>query len=161
MADIVISYKREEHQTARALADGLRAKGWTVWWDPKLRAGEHFDDAIERAIRDAKCVIVLWSKLSTKSEYVKDEANFAKKLGKLVPVAIDDAELPFRFQGLHTVQMRDWDNSTNAAGFRALVEQLQSKIGFVVSCLIARSSSPSGNRVRSPERDCQCERSGQ
>ena len=65
MADIVISYKREEQQTARALADVLRAEGWTVWWDPKLRAGEHFDDAIEQAIRDAKCVIVLWSKLST------------------------------------------------------------------------------------------------
>lgn len=130
MADIVISYKREEQQTARALADALRAEGWTVWWDPELRAGEHFDDAIEQAIRDAKCVIVLWSKLSTQSEYVKDEANFAKKLGKLLPVAIDTTELPFRFQGLHTVQMQDWDGSTSAAGFRSLVKQLQSRAGF-------------------------------
>ena len=48
VADIVISYKREEQQTARALADALRAEGWRVWWD-ELRAGEHFDDAIEQA----------------------------------------------------------------------------------------------------------------
>ena len=81
MADIVISYKREEQQTAPALTDALGAAGWTGWWNPKLRAGEHFDDAVEQAIRDAKCVIVLWSKLSTQSEYVKDEANFAKKRG--------------------------------------------------------------------------------
>jgi hypothetical protein len=107
-----------------------------VWWDPTLRAGKHFDDGIEQAIRDAKCVIVLWQKLSTQSEYVKDGANFAKKLGKLVPVVIDAAELPFRFQ----VQMRDWDGSTSAAGFRSLVEQLQSRVGFGSS--VARTAAP-------------------
>jgi hypothetical protein len=144
VADIVISYKREEQETARTLADALRAQGWSVWWDPKLRAGEHFDDAIEQAIRDAKCVIVLWSKLSTKSEYVKDEASFAKKLGKLLPVAIDNAELPFRFQGLHTMQMPDWKGSADAPGFRSLVEQLQSRIGFGASAA-ATAVSPASS----------------
>jgi hypothetical protein len=43
VADFVISYKREEQHTARALADALRTEGWTVWWDPRRRAGEHFD----------------------------------------------------------------------------------------------------------------------
>ncbi|HVO78393.1 MAG TPA: toll/interleukin-1 receptor domain-containing protein [Candidatus Bathyarchaeia archaeon] len=144
MADIVISYKREEQETARALADALRASGWTVWWDPKLRAGEHFDDAIEQAIRDAKCVIVLWSRLSTKSEYVRDEANFAKELGKLVPVAINRAELPMRFRGLHTLQMQDWDGSREADGFRSLVEQLHSKIG-AGALAAAEGATPAGS----------------
>jgi hypothetical protein len=73
MSDIFISYKREEQPSARQLADALQKRGWSVWWDPKLRAGEHFDDAIEKALIDAKCVIVMWSKLSVKSRYVKDE----------------------------------------------------------------------------------------
>jgi hypothetical protein len=47
MSDIFISYKREEQATARKLASALENEGWTVWWDPKLRAGENFDDAIE------------------------------------------------------------------------------------------------------------------
>ena len=47
MSDIFISYKREEQPEARKLADALEREGWTVWWDPKLRAGEHFDDVIE------------------------------------------------------------------------------------------------------------------
>jgi hypothetical protein len=50
MSDIFISYKREEQPKARKLADALDRHGWSVWWDPKLRAGEHFDDAIERSI---------------------------------------------------------------------------------------------------------------
>ena len=76
MSEIFISYKREEHPLARKLADALQKKGWSVWWDTNLRAGEHFDDAIEKAINDAKCVIVMWSKLSVNSRYVKDEAAY-------------------------------------------------------------------------------------
>ena len=69
-------------------SDALEEKGWSVWWDPKLRAGEHFDDVIEQALKDAKCVIVMWSKLSVNSRYVKDEANYALKRKKLIPIAI-------------------------------------------------------------------------
>src|SRR5882724_5989648 len=101
MNEIFISYKREERDIARQLADTLEGRGWTVWWDPKLRAGEHFDDVIEDAIKNAKCVIVLWSARSIMSEYVKDEATYALELGKLVPVALDNNRLPFRFQRLH------------------------------------------------------------
>ena len=77
MSDIFISYKREDQATARKLADALESEGWTVWWDPKLRAGEHFDDVIEKALNEAKCVIVMWSNLSVNSEYVKSEATEA------------------------------------------------------------------------------------
>ena len=51
----------------RKLANALESEGWTVWWDPKLRAGEHFDDVIEKALNEAKCVIVMWSKRSVQS----------------------------------------------------------------------------------------------
>src|SRR4030095_2046267 len=49
-SDIFISYKREEQAIARKLANALESQGWTVWWDPKLRAGEHFDDVSEKAL---------------------------------------------------------------------------------------------------------------
>jgi formylglycine-generating enzyme required for sulfatase activity len=129
MADIFISYKREEQPLAKKLANALQKMGWSVWWDPKLRAGEHFDDAIERALIDAKCVIVMWSKLSVKSRYVKDEANYALKRNKLVPIAIEEVDLPFRFEGVHTEQLIDWDGSTSHSGFRELVQDLTSILG--------------------------------
>jgi len=40
MSDIFISYKREEQPAARKLENALESEGWTVWWDPKLPAGD-------------------------------------------------------------------------------------------------------------------------
>jgi TIR domain len=124
MSDIFISYKREDQATARKLADALEGEGWTVWWDPKLRAGERFNDVIEKALNEAKCVIVLWSKRSVESLYVKDEATHALKRKKLVPVTIQQVELPFRFEELHTPSLFDWDGSKDFSEFRRLVEDI-------------------------------------
>src|SRR5262245_25386431 len=114
MSDIFISYKREDKAEARALAESLEQIGWTVWWDPQLRAGERFDEVIEREINDAKCVIVLWSRLAIQSQYVKDEATYALSLNKLIPVSIDEAPAPFRFKGLHTLSLAGWRGSASA-----------------------------------------------
>jgi hypothetical protein len=37
--DIFISYQREQQAIARKLANDLERQGWTVWWDPRHRAG--------------------------------------------------------------------------------------------------------------------------
>ena len=121
MSDIFISYKREEQPIARKLADALEREGWTVWWDPKLRAGEHFDDVIEKALNEAKCVIVMWSKLSVNSEYIKAEATEALEQHKLVPVKIENVNLPFRFKRVHTPSLLDWDGSRASPEFRKFV----------------------------------------
>jgi hypothetical protein len=76
-SEIFISYKREGQPEARKLAHALGRECWTVWWDPKLRAGEHFDDVIEQALTESKCVVVMWSKLYVNSRYVKDGATYA------------------------------------------------------------------------------------
>ena len=129
MSDIFVSYKREEQSVARNLADALEKERWTVWWDPKLRAGEHFDDVIEAALKESKCVVVLWSKLSVNSRYVKDEATYALNRKKLVPVAIEEVDLPFRFEGLHTPHLVGWNGSSDSLEFRKLVEDIRSTLG--------------------------------
>ena len=129
MSDIFISYKREEQDKARQLADALEKQGWSVWWDPKLRAGEYFDDVIEDALNEARCVIVLWSQRSVKSRYVRDESAYALDCNKLVPVAIEEVRLPFRFRGIHTPQLIDWDGSDEFDAFKSLVDDITVKLG--------------------------------
>jgi len=129
LSDIFISYKREEQPQAKALAEALEGQGWSVWWDPKLRAGEHFDDVIEKALHETKCVIVLWSKRSVESRYVRDEATYALNRRKLIPAAIEDVAPPFRFEGLQTAQLRGWDGSVTFPGFLKLVDDIKSVIG--------------------------------
>ena len=129
MTDIFLSYKREDQGTAKSLAEALEAKGWSVWWDPRLRAGERFDDVIEKTLQEARCVVVLWSARSIQSQYVKDEASYALKLGKLIPAAIEKVEPPFRFQGLHTIDLSGWDGAAGFAALRRLTEDLSARLG--------------------------------
>jgi len=128
LSDIFLSYKREDQSAARLLADALERQGWSVWWDPQLRAGERFDDVIEQALQDARCVIVLWSKRSVESKYVRDEAAYALKKDKLVPVAIDDAVLPFRFQSIQTPRLDDWTKPAGSQEFQNLVSDLTARL---------------------------------
>jgi len=129
MTDIFISYKREEQAKARALSGVLEDQGWVVWWDLKLRTGQRFDDVIEQSLQEATCVIVLWSSLSVTSDYVKDEASRALQLEKLIPVFIEEVELPFRFSRLHTASLIGWDGTEEAAGLQSLIADISTILG--------------------------------
>ncbi len=129
MSDIFISYKREEQAIAKELANALEEEGWSVWWDPNLRAGEHFDDVIEKALNEAKCVVVIWSNLSVNSEYVKAEATEALEQRKLLPVKIENVSLPFRFKRVHTLSLLGWDGSKDFSEFRKLVQDIAAIVG--------------------------------
>jgi formylglycine-generating enzyme required for sulfatase activity len=145
MSDIFISYKREDQPIARKLADALEGEGWRVWWDPKLRAGEHFDDVIEKALNEAKCVIVLWSNLSICSEYVKAEAREALEQNKLVPVKIENVKLPFRFKGVHTLSLLGWDGSQDFPQFRRLVEDVLETVRLLKPGTVFRDQLQDGS----------------
>src|SRR5215813_13377608 len=129
MSDIFISYKREEQAIARKLANALAGEGWSVWWDPKLRAGDDFDRIIEAVLNKSRCVIVLWSELSIQSDYVRAEASEALEKKKLVPVAIENVTPPFRFKRLHTPKLLNCDGSSESAEFRKLVDDITEIIG--------------------------------
>jgi hypothetical protein len=124
MADIFISYASEDRQRARALAETLVARGWSVWWDREIPLGKAFDEVIEKALADAKCVIVLWSAVSVASEWVRNEASEAKRRGILVPVFIDGVDAPLAFRLLNGADLRDWSGDPSDAEFARLVERV-------------------------------------
>lgn len=100
-------------RSARRLADGLEQQGWSVWWDREIQAGRAFDDAIEEALNAARCVIVLWSDASVRSDWVKAEASEAAERRILVPALIDNVKIPLQFRRF---QAADLTASTGAAG---------------------------------------------
>ncbi|MEZ5983213.1 MAG: toll/interleukin-1 receptor domain-containing protein, partial [Parvularculaceae bacterium] len=71
MPDIFISYSREDRPAAALVASSLQAEGFTVWWDAVLRAGESYDEVTEDNLRNAGAVVVLWSKRSSRSKWVR------------------------------------------------------------------------------------------
>jgi hypothetical protein len=110
MPHIFISYAREDTASAKALADLLASEGFDVWWDPHLRVGQDFPDEIEKAIWDSHHVIVLWTRHSVQSEWVRSESGRAHKLRKLLPIQLEDCEVPRGFQTLHTIRFDGWSN---------------------------------------------------
>jgi len=102
MADIFLSYAREDLAKARSIAAALTSHGWTVWWDRKIPPGLSFEDVIERELTGATCAMVLWSRSSTGSSWVRNEAAGARDREKLVPVLIENAKLPMGFRHVQT-----------------------------------------------------------
>ena len=109
MADIFISYARENRDTALELARQIEALGLTVWWDRSLLAGGDFYAAIESEIGKARKVIVLWSKEASTSGWVRSEADEAAQQQKLLPIRIDNSKVPLGFRHLHTIDLIEAD----------------------------------------------------
>ena len=108
MADIFISYSSEDKTRVKTIAEALEHKGWTVWWDRQIPVGQRFDTVIEHELTNAKCVIVIWTQRSVNSEWVKNEANEAGQLGKLVPVLLEDVQIPLAYKRTETAMLTDW-----------------------------------------------------
>ena len=83
MADVFLSYAREDREKAEQLAKVLGAC-WSVWWDRDIAPGDAWADVIERELAGARVVIVLWSKHSRTANYVREEATEALEQKKLV-----------------------------------------------------------------------------
>ena len=50
MADVFISYKREDRPLVRPLVRALQERGFTVWWDSRIETGENWMTCIKRAL---------------------------------------------------------------------------------------------------------------
>jgi hypothetical protein len=128
MSDIFISYEKSDRRTAEMLAQKLVGYGWTTFWDRTIIAGQDWHAKIEEELTDARCVIVLWSRASIKSPFVRDEAREAMRLGVFVPVLIEDIEAPLGFRNIQAADLTNWAG-TNSADFHRLITAISGIIG--------------------------------
>jgi hypothetical protein len=124
MADIFISYAREDRPAVAELVRLLAEKNWTVWWDRQIFAGAEFDQVIDKELNAAGCVIVVWSKYAVVSRWVRSEAADAMERGALIPIWLDDARIPLPFRSIETIAMVDWPNRARNAEIRKLFHSI-------------------------------------
>src|SRR5215510_820800 len=125
MADIFLSYANEDREAARAVAGLLESAGCTVWWDRRIPAGRTWRSMIEEALRDMRCMVVLWSTHSVESDWVKEEAEEARAVGKLIPVLIEPVKPPVGFRSIQSADLINWDGSKDFVGARQLIADLE------------------------------------
>jgi hypothetical protein len=125
--DIFLSYSRDDQATARIFAEALAAEGFSVWWDVALRAGQAYDEVTEAALRSARAVVVLWSKRSVASRWVRSEATLGDRQGSLLPVMIEACERPVMFELTQTAELSHWRGQPDDAAWRAFVEDVRKR----------------------------------
>ena len=109
MCDIFISYSSADRERIKPLVRILEGKGWSVWWDRDIQIGKTFDNAIEEAIDVSKCVVVVWTKSSVLSNWVRNEAIEGERRGILIPIILDEVEIPLAFRRIEAAKLTDWD----------------------------------------------------
>ena len=128
MADVFVSYSRSDKARVAPLVAAIEAKGWSVWWDPAIDAGQQFDDQIDAELQAANAVLVVWTPTSVASRWVRGEARDAAERGILVPVRFEDARLPIDVRAIQTTDLDKWGEDPASAPFQDLLRSLSAVI---------------------------------
>jgi hypothetical protein len=128
MSDIFISYAREDALRVKSLADEFKRLGWSVWCDNNIGTSAEYDAQIERELDVATCVVVVWSRSSIKSDWVRAESDEAHKLGKLVPVSFEsDVAPPLKFRQLNIARLSSASLANPTESSMALLTEISSR----------------------------------
>ncbi|UCV21453.1 TIR domain-containing protein [Ferribacterium limneticum] len=129
MADIFISYSREDEARIMPLVSAFEAQGWSVFWDRRIPTGETWRTYIGSALRDARCIVVVWSKDSVESQWVAEEADDGRVRKILLPVMLDPVQPPRGFREIQAADISDWPGDAHSRSFAALLADLHRMLG--------------------------------
>ena len=125
-AYLFMSYAVEDRATAARVVHALASLGWEGWWDRELAPGRAFDEKIAARLAGASAVVVLWSRHSVASEWVREEASDAKRREILIPAFIETVDPPLGFKLRQAVDLTSWDGSATAPEFTTLAAAVAS-----------------------------------
>jgi adenylate cyclase len=126
---VFLSYAREDVESAKSLAEAISAVGHDVWWDRHLHGGSRFVAEIDRELKEADAVVVVWSETSVESAWVQDEAAEGRDSGRLVPVALGAVKPPLGFRQFHTIALGSWNGSGAPEAIAELIDAISRTCG--------------------------------
>ncbi len=149
VADIFISYNREDQPLALVYKQAFEAAGLDVWWDQTLRSGDTYDEVTEAALRAAKAVVVLWSPRSVVSRWVRAEATIADRTKTLLPVMVEPCERPIMFELVQTADLIGWNGQADDRSWKLFLDDVCQFVGRKSEAEAAR---PSESALPLPEK---------
>jgi TolB-like protein/Tfp pilus assembly protein PilF len=126
---IFLSYAHEDQGQAQRLAAVLQRAGYTVWWDALIEGGSRFAKTIDEALQAADAVLVLWSKTSIDSDWVRDEAAQGRERHRLVPLSFDGTKPPLGFRQYQVIDLSQWRGRADAPQIDAIRRAVATAMG--------------------------------
>jgi TolB-like protein/Tfp pilus assembly protein PilF len=122
---IFLSYARGDAKRAAPVIAAFQKAGINVWWDGLLEGGEKFLPTTEAALESADAVVVLWSRTSVESNWVRDEATRGRDRQCLVPLSLDGSHPPLGFRQFQVIDI----SKRRAEGLGAAVRAVAALAG--------------------------------
>lgn len=106
---VFLSYSYVSENEVKGIAEILRQEGAKVWLDKeRIHAGDSLQEVISKAIDDTDSFVMFLSK--EPSPNLMLELSMAQAKGKkIIPVLLEDAQLPANLQGLKYIDLREKD----------------------------------------------------
>jgi hypothetical protein len=129
MADVFISYSRADQDVVRLLAEAVKRLGHSVWWDDELPPHRSYSEVISDMLGEARAAIVVWSRGSIGSEWVRAEADLARNQKKLIQTSIDDCMPPMPFNQIQFASLAGWQGEDGHPGWTKVKGSLAALVG--------------------------------
>src|SRR5258705_10912821 len=123
------SYADADGAKAQRLASILEQAGYPVWWDALVEGGSRFAKSIDEALDKADAVVVLWSKHSVESDWVRDEAAQGRDRQRLVPLSLDGTVPPLGCRPIQLIQLSSWHGRAAAPQLHASRRAISASLG--------------------------------
>ncbi len=130
--DVFLIYSSQDRPFALKLARDLKAAGINLWMDKlDIPIGDDWQESVQRALKEARRVLVMLSPDSVKSAEVRGEVNYAlkedalKKKKRVIPIFYRDCEVPPRWELLQRIDFRVKEHNLYADRLKELITALQ------------------------------------
>jgi hypothetical protein len=124
LSDIFLSYTHQDQQAAELVYEHLVEKGRSVFLDRRrLEAGRKWEADLLAELKVARCVLVLWSKASIESDWVRKEADSGYIRNRLVQALLEPVQPREPFASLQAADLVGW-NGDPAPGLATLADAI-------------------------------------
>jgi hypothetical protein len=111
-----LSHSTKDKPRVRLVKRALERAGVTCWFDEdQVELGDNIPLTVQKGLEASECVLLFWSGQSQQSDWVQEEwaGIFLKK--RLIPVRLDDCEMPPFIGSRRAVDVRTHDRASLAA----------------------------------------------
>jgi adenylate cyclase len=129
VARVFLSYSHQDDSVAKGLAKAIGHSGHQIWSDRQIHAGSRFAAQIDRALKDAEAVVVLWSDASVQSAWVQDEAAEGRDSGRLIPVTVNGCRAPLGFRQFQAIDLGTWNGGGHLPQLQELLRAIAETVG--------------------------------
>jgi hypothetical protein len=144
---IFVSYSSKDETVARTICDALESRGLKCWIANRdVAPGENFQEAIFRAIRNAKVMVLVFTQNANNSDEIKKELGLASHHKVVViPVRVEDV-LPNEALS-YELTIRQWIDIFD--DWERGIERLSSRIESIDASGTPRSTTQTFQQVAS------------